>query len=85
MLDGIAMEQMSQMDIEAMDRSQMIDIQDVEINPALSDPERLMQFLDQVQNPYCFLCGTTPVKVHFNKDGRGLSDLLKTYFMSLKQ
>ena len=85
MLDSNVMETMSQMDIDKMDRNQLMSIEDVIIDTDLCASERLMQFLEQVHNPYCYLCGTTPVKVRFQENGRKLSDLLKNYFISLKR
>ena len=85
MLDSNGMENMSQMDIDKMDRNQLMNIEDVVIDTDLCASERLMQFLKQMHNPSCFLCGTTPVKVRFQKSGRDLSDLLKSYFISLKR
>lgn len=36
-------------------------------------------------NPYCFVCGKTPVQLCFKPDGAELGSLLKSYFIGLKQ
>ena len=52
---------MSKMDIENAGKSGLADIRDVEIDGSLPEPERLRRYLEQIKNPYCFLCGEVPV------------------------
>ena len=41
-------------------------------------------YLEQIVNPYCFLCGDTPVRIRFVAEDRTLKQSLCDYFLSLK-
>ena len=41
-------------DIRAIDRSALVDIRDVMVNMALPKRERVMDFIRQIGNPYCY-------------------------------
>lgn len=84
MLSCEQLTQMSEMDVAAVDKSTLVDLQSVTVNTSLPLEERTEQFLKQVGNPYVFLCGRTPVRVTFKKDGPPLERLLETYFKGLK-
>ncbi|WP_373877028.1 DUF6870 family protein [Lysinibacillus piscis] len=47
--------------------------------PAL---ERLEKYLQDIQNPYYFLCGHVTVHIRFLENGNDLSTQLKHYFSS---
>ena len=66
-------------------RENLVDIQTVHVDPALSAIQRAEQYLRQIRNPYCFLCGDSVVRVRFAQDGGELKDRLKNYFISCKQ
>lgn len=74
----------SQLDITAVDRRELIDLKDVKIEANLPASDRMQCYLEQIKNPYCFLCGGIPVKVSFSSDGDELAELLKKYFITLK-
>jgi hypothetical protein len=72
------------MEIEQISKSALVDVKTVKIDVTLPVVERMSRYLEQVKNPYCFMCGKTPVQVSFKADGRELSTLLSSYFMGLK-
>lgn len=84
MLNSEQLDKMSRMEITGIDKSDLADIQSVKIDTSLPLIERMQNYLEQVKNPYCFMCGETPVQISFKSDGKGLDDLLKNYFLSLK-
>ena len=46
------------------------------------------RILEQIKNPYCFLCGETPVKIQFapkDTEKADLGEKLKRYFLTLKR
>ncbi|MCI9171093.1 MAG: hypothetical protein HFF42_09240 [Lawsonibacter sp.] len=47
--------------------------------------QRLERYIFQVDNPYCFRVGDTPVKISFNPDGEALEQKLKAYLIGLKR
>ena len=41
--------------IENVSKSDLVDIQTVKIDSALTDSERMFRYLEQIRNPYCFV------------------------------
>ena len=58
-------EAMRNVDIRTVDKSILVDIADVEIDTSLPDRERMLDFIRQVKNPYCYLDHGIVVKVSF--------------------
>lgn len=85
MVDCNCLDTLRQTDIETIDKSELVNIQDVKIDTDLPAPARMLRYLEQIKNPYCFLCGEIPVKISFSSDGDELSELLKRYFITLKR
>lgn len=77
--------QLSKMDIEKADRSELVSAEEVSIDPSLPAIQRMLAYINQVKNPYCFLCGNTPIKVCFSQENAELSKKIKTYFLGLKR
>lgn len=76
--------QMSRMQICHLDKSTLSDMASAEIDTALPPAQRMHQYLEQAKNPYCFLCGKTPVQISFKPDGAQLDDLLLSYLLRLR-
>jgi hypothetical protein len=76
---------MSQVEIEKIDPSTLVNVSAVSINPKLPQTERIKQLLQQIHNPYCFMSGDTPVRIRFVKPEKPLSQSLLEYFSRLKQ
>ncbi|KOY83660.1 hypothetical protein ADM90_05780 [Lysinibacillus macroides] len=60
----------------------LVDIRHIQIRHDLPALERLEKYLQDIQNPYQFLCGNVTVHVRFLEDGNALSTQLKHYFSS---
>ncbi|MBO5149496.1 MAG: hypothetical protein J6B66_04575 [Anaerotignum sp.] len=73
------------MEIENLELSTLINVEQVVIDQNLPVTERMMEYLEKVKNPYCFLCGETPVKICFMENEIKLEKKLKEYFLSLKR
>ena len=78
-----SLEQMKNIDVRTVDPDALIDIRDVSVNTGLSKDERLLDYLEQIQNPYCFKCGKTIVKVSFADTEATLEDRLEKYLLSI--
>lgn len=76
---------LSEVDIETVEQNALAQIEDVTIDTSLPAIKRMMDYLDQVKNPYCFMCGTTPVKICFSPEGNDLGGKVKAYFLGLKR
>jgi len=73
------------MSSQTPDRSQLVDINTVKIDPNLPADQRMEQYLEQIKNPYCFLCGDSIVRLKFHEEGGELKDRLKNFFINTKQ
>ena len=51
------LEEMSRMEYGAANKDELVDIETVHIDPDLPPAERLLNYLEQIKNPYCFRCG----------------------------
>lgn len=71
--------------METVDRQALARMEEVVVDTALPAARRVLAYLEQVKNPYCFLCGNTPVKVCFAPDGKDLGETVKSYFMGRKR
>lgn len=85
MITSGELEVMAQQNIETMDREEMVDISAVHIRQDLPHEEKILDFLEQIKNPYCFRCGDIPVKVSFSDNGPKLDQVLQDYFIRIKQ
>lgn len=45
---------------------ELVDINDVVINPALDKDKRVQSFVQQIKNPLCYRCGNYVVKISFS-------------------
>ena len=77
--------EMSQVEIDKIDTSTLVDIDSIDINHALPHEEKILSFIHQMGNPYCFISGGVPVRVRFASEGKNLSQSLVNYFSLLKQ
>lgn len=78
------LESMSQDSMEDISKDTLIDIRDVKIDTSLPGRLRMLQYLEQIQNPYCFLCDGIPVHISFVNEEQELSEVLVNYFCTLK-
>lgn len=73
---------MKNVDIRSIDKSSLVDLNSVHIDDSQPVQERIMSFLSQIQNPYCFRVGDVVVKVNYKADGpsfqQNFEDLLRT-------
>lgn len=76
---------MSKKKIEAMNKKELVDITAIHIRQDLPYHEKILAFLDEIKNPYCFLCGDVPVKVCFSEDGTEIGQTLQDYFIRIKR
>lgn len=85
MITSSELEDMSQQNIETINRKEMAELSAIHIRRDLPYEEKILDFLEQIKNPYCFLCGDIPVKVCFTDNGPKLGQTLENYFVRIKQ
>lgn len=84
MLDSKQLAAMRVIEITEIDRALLININNVQIDASLPADRKIESYIQQVKNPYCFLCDETPVRVRFVSNKKTLEESLGDYFISLK-
>jgi len=84
MLNLAQLDELSQTPINKIDRNTLVDIKTIKIDSSLTNTKRMLDYLEQIKNPYCFLCGETPVRVGFSDTGKTLDGAIKSHFLGLK-
>jgi hypothetical protein len=77
------LEHMRNTDVRTVDPAALVDIREVTVNTSLQKDERLLDYLEQIKNPYCFKCGKTVVKISFSDTETTLEDRLEKYLLSI--
>lgn len=83
MLTTSELQQMRTLDPLCVDKDTLVDIQSIQINMNLSREERIMDFIEQIRNPYLFKCGNLIVQSVFSDSGVTLTDQLKQYLRTV--
>jgi len=73
------LEKMQSADPGTVDRSALKDIRDVHVNTDLPRKERILDFIRQIGNPYCYRYGDYVVKVSFADTDVTLEDRMLSY------
>lgn len=63
--------------IKEVNADDLVDIRTVSVDTSLPPEQRMMNYLEQVKNPYLFRCGDAVVSVRFSAGGTALDGLLK--------
>ncbi len=61
--------QLRAVDVRSVDKSSLIDLNQVSIDETKPVPERVAEFIRQIQNPYCFRIGDVAIKVVYKENG----------------
>ena len=69
-------ENMKNVDLQAVNPSELVDINTIHIDLEKDKPDRLKDYIEQIHNPYCFKCGAATVKLSFSNSGE--TSLFKT-------
>lgn len=77
-----ALQAMQDTDLNEIDRDNLVDIRDVEINSELPVQERILDYIQQIGNPYCYKHGKYVVKISFSDTDVTLEDRLISYIRS---
>lgn len=82
-ISGIDFEAMRSIDIRTVDPATLVDIRDTKVDADKPLPERMMDFVRQVRNPYCFRCGDTIVKVSYADTTVTMEERMEGFFRAL--
>ena len=75
-------EAMQNVDVRTVDPDMLRDIRDVTVNSALPKRERILDFIRQIGNPYCYRHGKYVVKVSFTDTDVTLEERMLSYIRS---
>ncbi|MEE1351666.1 MAG: hypothetical protein UHM23_06410 [Clostridia bacterium] len=65
----------------SISHSELVDINDVNVNKELSKAERITEFVRQIKNPYRFKCGNFVVRTRFANNGLSMEDCLQSIIL----
>ena len=57
---------MKETDIRMMGRASLVDVKDIVIKDELTREERIIDYIEQIKNPYCYLDHGVAVKLSFS-------------------
>lgn len=75
----MTLEEMKAVDVRTVDREELVDIRDIQIDSTRPKEERLKDFVRQIKNPYVFRCGKVVVKSVFADTDLTLEDCMEHY------
>ena len=78
-----SLEQMRDIDVKTVRPDTLADYGDVTVNTSLPQEERLIDYISQIKNPYCFKLGKTVIKIGFIDTEVTLEERLEKYLLSL--
>ena len=73
---------MQEVDVRTVNREALRDIRDVEINASVPKGERILDFIRQIGNPYCYRHGDYVVKISFTDTDVTLEERMLSYIRS---
>jgi len=59
------LQEMAAVDIRTVDKSTLVELDDVEIHEELPQAERIADYIKQIKNPYCYKSHGVVVKISF--------------------
>ena len=74
---GLSIEEMKNVDVRTVDREELVDIREVEVNKKKSREGQIKDYLEQIKNPYCYRYGEYVVKIGFEDTAVTLTDRLQ--------
>lgn len=77
-------EALKNVDVRTVDRKELVDIREVEVDHCLPVEEKIREFVEKVRNPYCFKVGDVVVKSVFSKKGRSLEERFEQMLSGLR-
>ena len=77
---------LSAVDIKTVDPEQLVDIRDISIHTELPREERILDFIRQIRNPYCFRHGKIVVKIGFSEAAKEttMEEQFESYLRTLQ-
>jgi len=75
----IDLKQLQAVNPDEIDRSELVDIQDISVASHLPKEERIIDFIKKIKNPYLCKCGNIVVQSVFEETDKTLAECLIQY------
>ena len=82
-LTHIDLESMRNMDIQDFDPDSIPDSRDINIDSDQPVLDKILDYINQDQNPYFIRCGKILVKIEYSETETTIEDCMEGYFRSL--
>ncbi|MCD7920539.1 MAG: hypothetical protein LUG45_10855 [Clostridiales bacterium] len=76
------MEQLRDTDPRTVSRESLVERNSVCLNPDASHEERLLDYIRQIKNPYCYLDGGMIVKLSFQEKGPTIEERVNSVYLA---
>ena len=84
-LSGSDIQSMKSVGIKSVDKDTLVDLNAVQIDTSKPVQERILSFLQQIQNPYCFRIGDVAVKVNYSPDGPSFQQNFEDILLTMQE
>ena len=85
MISAKELEQMRDQDIETVSVRRLKSLADVKIKTDAPQDEKVLSFIEQIGNPYCFMSGEIAVCLRFSGNGKKIDQELIDIFSIMRQ
>ncbi len=75
--------EMKSVDVRTIDPNTLQDIRDVKIDSSRTTEQKMVDYLKQIKNPYCYKHGKYVIKITYTEGGGSLNERLESYLRSL--
>ena len=84
-MEELDLQKLKEVDIKDIHLEELVDITDIKIDPNLPKEEKILEYIKQIKNPYCYKYKNFKVKVVFNEDenAKTLEECLSDYIKNL--
>lgn len=73
LLKNIDFEKLKNIDIRTVDKEELVDIKDINIDSTLPYELKILSYIEQIKNPYCYRMGDVIVKIEFDESENALT------------
>ena len=82
-LPSLDLEAMRSVDIRTVNPSTLVNIKEVNIDANRPFVEKVVDYLNQIGNAYCFKCDDVIIKVKYSQTNTSINDCMEIFYRSL--
>ena len=76
MISNERLSDLSSVAVDAIEINELVEINSISVNKQLPKEARILRYIDEIKNPYCFRVGSHAVKMQFSSSGLTLQNAL---------